>query len=122
MDLAARATSKGQVTIPKEVRDKLGIAQGDQIVFGVEAHRAMFAKTPNLLGLSGVVEVPAAKRATASDGVLLLPDLIVSEVVYVLESFNEVPIDEVARLVRSVIAFAQTRTLDPSLLLRALDV
>ena len=53
---------------------------------------------------------------------LLLPDLIVAEVVYVLESFYEVPADEVARLVRSVIAYPPIRTLDPALLLRSLEV
>jgi predicted nucleic acid-binding protein len=53
---------------------------------------------------------------------LLLPDLIVAEVVYVLEAFYEVPVDEVARLVRSVIAFPPIRTLDPALLLRSLEV
>jgi predicted nucleic acid-binding protein len=53
---------------------------------------------------------------------LLLPDLIVAEIVYVLESFYEVPAEEVARLVRSVIAFAPIRTLDPALLLRSLEV
>ena len=47
MDLAAKVTSKGQITIPKEVRDKLGIAEGDQIVFRVEQHRAVLAKTPS---------------------------------------------------------------------------
>lgn len=66
-----------------------------------------------------------AGRATAflaEADELLLPDLIVAEVVYVLESFYEVPIDEVARLVRSVIAFAPIRTLDQALLLRSLEV
>ena len=66
-----------------------------------------------------------AARATAflaKVDELLLPDLIVAEVVYVLESFYEVPVDEVARLVRSVIAFLPIRTLDPALLLRALEV
>lgn len=52
----------------------------------------------------------------------LLPDLIVAEVVYVLESYHEVPTKEVARLVRSVIAFPPIRTLDPALLLRSLEV
>lgn len=28
-----RVTSKGQVTIPKEIREKLGIRPGDEIVF-----------------------------------------------------------------------------------------
>ena len=50
------------------------------------------------------------------------PDLIVAEVVYVLDSFYEVPADEVARLVRSVIAYPPIRTLDPALLLRSLEV
>jgi predicted nucleic acid-binding protein len=66
-----------------------------------------------------------ASRATAflaAADELLLPDLIVAEVVYVLESFYSVPGDEVARLVRSVIAFPPIRTLDPALLLRALEV
>ena len=66
-----------------------------------------------------------AARATAflaAADELLLPDLIVAEVVYVLESFYEVPADDVARLVRSVIAFPPIRTLDPALLLRSLEV
>lgn len=66
-----------------------------------------------------------AERATAflaRADELLLPDLIVAEVVYVLESFYEVPAHEVAGLVRSVIAFAPIRTLDPALLLRSLEV
>ncbi len=66
-----------------------------------------------------------ARRATAflaDADELLLPDLIVAEVVYVLESFYEVPADQVARLVRSVIAYPPIRTLDPALLLRSLEV
>ena len=57
-----------------------------------------------------------ATRATAflsRAGELLLPDLIVAEMAYALESYYEVPIEEVARLVRSVIAFESIRTLDP---------
>lgn len=69
MDLAAKVTSKGQITIPKEVRDALGITAGDQIVFRVEQHRALLAKTPNLLDLAGAVDVPAAKRGVAWDDV-----------------------------------------------------
>lgn len=53
---------------------------------------------------------------------LLLPELIVAEIVYVLESFHEVPTDDVAQLVRSVVASRLFRTLDPALLLRSLEV
>ncbi len=33
MDVAARITSKGQITIPKAVRDALNLGEGDQVVF-----------------------------------------------------------------------------------------
>lgn len=37
MDAAAKMTSKGQVTVPKAVRDALGIKKGDEIFFGSTA-------------------------------------------------------------------------------------
>jgi AbrB family looped-hinge helix DNA binding protein len=69
MDVAAKVTSKGQVTIPKEVRDALGITEGDQVVFRVQQHHAVLARTPNLLDLAGEVDVPAAKRGVPWDTV-----------------------------------------------------
>lgn len=70
MDVAARVTSKGQVTVPKAVRDALGIAEGDELVFRVEGDRAVVARTPRFLELAGSVDVPAAKRNVAWDEVL----------------------------------------------------
>ncbi len=69
MDVAAKVTSKGQVTIPKEVREALGLAEGDQVVFRIEEHRAVLAKSPHLLDLAGAVDVPAAKRGVPWDDV-----------------------------------------------------
>ena len=66
-----------------------------------------------------------AARATAflaDIDELLLEDVIVAEIVYVLESFYEVPTDEVARLVRAVIAYNPIRVMNPALLLRSLGV
>ena len=71
MDVAARVTSKGQVTIPKPVREALALETGDRVVFRVEKHRAIMARTADLLELAGTVDVPAAKRGTAWDGVRL---------------------------------------------------
>lgn len=69
MDERARLTSKGQVTIPKRVRDALGLHTGDEVVFRVERSRAVVAKTPDFLELAGSVPV-ADKRGTAWDDVL----------------------------------------------------
>jgi AbrB family looped-hinge helix DNA binding protein len=65
MDVPARVSSKGQVTLPKPVRDALGVAKGDQVVFRVEGRRATLARTPDLLDLSGVVAVAAGKRGSS---------------------------------------------------------
>jgi antitoxin PrlF len=70
MDAAARVTSKGQVTVPKAVRDALGIKQGDHVVFRVEGNRAILARTRDFLSLAGTVRVPAAKRNVAWDDVI----------------------------------------------------
>jgi predicted nucleic acid-binding protein len=66
-----------------------------------------------------------ARRATAfleHADELLLPDLIVAEVVFVLESFYEVDRNRVAELVRAVIGFPAIEVADESLLLRSLEV
>ncbi|MGD9704602.1 MAG: AbrB/MazE/SpoVT family DNA-binding domain-containing protein [Acidimicrobiia bacterium] len=70
MEIAARVSSKGQVTVPKVVRDALGIEEGDEVVFRVEGNRAVLARTPDFLTLAGTVKVPAAKRNAAWDDVI----------------------------------------------------
>jgi AbrB family looped-hinge helix DNA binding protein len=70
VDVAARVTSKGQVTVPKAVRDALGIAEGDEVVFRVEGNRAVLARTPDFLELAATVPVPAARRNVAWDEVI----------------------------------------------------
>lgn len=70
MDAAAKVTSKGQVTVPKAVRNALGIKEGDEVVFRVEGNHAVLARTPDFLDLAGSVRVPAAKRNVAWDEVL----------------------------------------------------
>lgn len=70
MDSRARLTSKGQVTIPKPVREALDLRDGDEILFRVERSRAVVAKTPDFLALAGTVSVPSGKRGTPWDEVL----------------------------------------------------
>jgi AbrB family looped-hinge helix DNA binding protein len=70
MDIAARVSSKGQVTVPKAVRDALGITEGDQVVFRVEGNRAVLARTPDFLTLASTIAVPAALRNVPWDDII----------------------------------------------------
>lgn len=68
MDVAARVSSKGQITIPKSVREALRLSEGDQVVFRlIEGERAILARTPDLLELAGSVPVPAEVRGLSWD-------------------------------------------------------
>jgi antitoxin PrlF len=65
MDVAAKLTSKGQITVPKAVRDGLELEPGDQVLFRLEGGRAVLARTQNFLDLAGSVPVPAGKRGAS---------------------------------------------------------
>ena len=63
-----------------------------------------------------------ASGALACGERLLLTDLVLAECVYVLESYYEVKRANVAELMRSAIALPAIQTIDPAVLLRALEV
>ena len=67
MEATARITSKGQITIPKAVRDALGVVEGDMFVFRVEGRRAIVAATVDLIDLAGSVSVPVEVRGLSWD-------------------------------------------------------
>jgi antitoxin PrlF len=52
----ATITSKGQITIPKEVRDRLGLKPGDRVEIYVEPERTI--KLEELIGI-----LPRPKKA-----------------------------------------------------------
>lgn len=58
---AAVITSKGQITIPKSVRDRLGVGTGDRVEF-VEVENGVFnvvAATRDVKELKGIVPKPS---------------------------------------------------------------
>jgi predicted nucleic-acid-binding protein len=66
-----------------------------------------------------------AARATAflaNGDELLLADLIAAETIYVLESFYQAPRSQIADAMRSLLAMSTIVTIDPALLLRAVEV
>lgn len=65
MDVAATVTSKGQITLPKSVRDALELEMGDRVLFRVHRDRAVLAKVPDFLDLARSVPVPPGKRGMA---------------------------------------------------------
>jgi len=65
MDVPATVSSKGQVTLPKSVRDALGLKAGDRVLFRVHRGRAVLAKVENFLDLAGSVSVPPERRGAS---------------------------------------------------------
>jgi antitoxin PrlF len=47
--LLATISSKGQVTIPVEVRDSLGIEQGDKLAFVIEDRQVVLRRTRSVV-------------------------------------------------------------------------
>ena len=138
MEVTARLSSKGQITVPRAVREALSLEEGDRLVFRVQGDHALLTTYsgsagprwvgqragrqarhavgggtgPDTAGTGYVETVTAfvdtnvlvrhltgdppsqairATRYLQRADELLLPDLILAEVAYVLESFYETP-------------------------------
>jgi antitoxin PrlF len=58
----AKLTSKGQITIPREIREHLRLKPGDRVQFRVEGEAVAVSKAGDLGELAGAVEVPPRLR------------------------------------------------------------
>lgn len=61
--MLATLTSKGQVTLPKEIRDKLGLDAGSTLDFELQPDNTVTLRAvkPNALSLRGLLKSPHAK-------------------------------------------------------------
>ncbi|MGV9170953.1 MAG: AbrB/MazE/SpoVT family DNA-binding domain-containing protein [Promethearchaeia archaeon] len=61
----SKISEKGQVTIPKEIRDKLGIRKGDKLIFDLKGDKIIIRKT----GTKNVSEILQNQKAWKMDSV-----------------------------------------------------
>jgi len=55
-------TSKGQLTVPKHVREMLDLKPGDEVVFDIDERGISFDRLPNFIDLAGSVPTPPELR------------------------------------------------------------
>ena len=77
---SAKVTSKGQITIPKVVRESLGVHAGDRIHFLVREDGVveMFPRTRDLLSLAGLLR-PKVLGVSLDDMDAGIADAVVAE-------------------------------------------
>jgi antitoxin PrlF len=61
-------TSKAQVTVPREIRDRLGLASGDKLAFTMlsDGTVVMRAKTRRLIDLAGTLTRPGQPKVSVA--------------------------------------------------------
>jgi len=66
MTTAATLTSKGQTTIPKEIRDSLGMKPGDKMSFTLmpDGTVVMRTKSKSIIDLAGALHKKGRKRVS----------------------------------------------------------
>ncbi len=71
MDLGAGITAKGQVTVPKKLRDALGLKTGDRVYFVPDGRKAlMIPARGDLLSLRGILKRKFGIKNTVDKEVL----------------------------------------------------
>ena len=65
----ATVTSKGQITIPKDVRDRLGLEAGDRVVFVLESDKDVVLKPAktDVRELHGMLQRPARRSRSVEE-------------------------------------------------------
>ena len=67
--LAAQLTSKGQLTLPKGIRDRLKVASGDRVEFVEDESGRIYlrAKSVRAADLAGILKKPGQRPVTVEE-------------------------------------------------------
>ena len=63
----SKVTSKGQTTLPRDVRSALGLEAGDTVRYIVEDGRVQILKTRHVSKLAGMLHRPGQARVSLED-------------------------------------------------------
>ena len=68
MNARAKVTSKGQITLPKEVRERLNIKEGDEVEFFEEGGRTwIWPRNVSIMDLAGILHRPGMKALSIEE-------------------------------------------------------
>ncbi len=73
MGIDSKITSKGQTTIPAEVRKALGIEPGDLVSFEIHDGKVTMVKKQSVLDLAGILHDPDRKSLSIEEMKLAWP-------------------------------------------------
>ncbi len=62
MKTVEKVSSGGRITIPEDIRNALGISEGDRVSFELKQNYALLMRSPDITEMSGSVEVPEERR------------------------------------------------------------
>ena len=67
MTIRSKITAKGQTTIPVEIREALGLKQGDHVTYTMEGKTVRIGKTRSAMELAGILHDPKRKPLTIEE-------------------------------------------------------
>ena len=78
----AKLTSKGQITVPKPIREHLHVAEGDQVDFAIAANGdvVMHRITGSVSALAGLLHRPNRKAVSLEEMDQAIGDAVIEKV------------------------------------------
>ncbi len=91
MNVRATVTAKGQITLPKPLRDRLNLKEGDQIAFvEVDGRFVLVPRNLRAIDLAGILgEPPAGLGSTLEDYDEAIMDYVAEDDARITREYNE---------------------------------